>query len=170
MNIVVQILGLLALMLVVLSYQKKTKEKFLKLQLFANITYGLQYFLLNAKSAFFTNIVNDIRTLIFYRIEKNNQKISLWLLIIFEIVIISIGFFTYEGYYSIIPIIIACLYAYGTWHYNLKVTYIIGIISSILWVYYNFQVGAYTGALSSIFEFMASVLGLYKIRNIDKVI
>lgn len=165
MNYLAQILGLTALIFMCLSYQKNNKKEFLSVQIIANIFYGLQYLLLSAFSALAMNIVSIARTSVFYNYEKSNKKITLPILAIFEVLIIILGFITFESYYSIIPIFIACIYAYGTWQKNLKLTYLIGIIASILWIFYNSIVGAYVSILGSFIELISSLFGFIKISK-----
>lgn len=166
-NILAQILGFIALIFIVLSYQNTKKEKFLLIQIFANIFFGLQYFTLKAFSALCSSIVSLIRTIVFFKYEKQNKKAPFLILIVILITISILGIFTFEGIYSLIPIAIALAYSYGTWQNNLKLTYIIGIIASILWIYYNFLVGAYVSIIGSVFELLASLIGFIKL-NIKK--
>lgn len=168
MNYLAQILGFIALIFIVLSYQNTKKEKFLLIQIFANIFFGIQYLTLHAFSAFCSSVISLIRTLIFFKYEKENRKTPVRILIIILIIISIFGMLTYEGIYSLIPIIIALFYSYGTWHDNLKLTYIIGIIASLLWIYYNFLVGAYVSIIGSIFELLASAMGFIKLIRQNK--
>ena len=163
MNIYAQLIGIIALILMVISYQQKNRKKFLIYQVFANLFYGLQYFILNAFSALCSNIVTIIKTIIFYKKEKEDKRTSVYTLILIELIFISIGFFTYEGVYSVIPIVIACLYTYGTWQRNLKLTYSIGIIVAVLWILYNSIVGAYVGVIGAVFELFSSSIGLIRL-------
>lgn len=165
MIILAQILGIIAITLMFLSYQKKSKKDFLFLQIFMNVFFAFQYTILNAFSAVAQNIISIAKSSIFYNYEKENKKIPIIYLIIFEVIIIISLVLTYNGLYSIIPAAIAIVYTYGTWQKKLKTTYKIGIIASILWIYYNLKVGAYVSIISSLVEFIASVSGLIKIMK-----
>ena len=170
MNIYAQVIGFIALSFMCLSYQKNNKKDFLFIQILANIFYGLQYFLLNAISALASNIVSIIKTIVFFKFEKNNKTIPVTVLLIFEILILISGIVTYKDIFSIIPIFIACIYTYGTWQKNLKLTYSIGIISAILWIFYNFIVGAYVALIGSFIELFSSIIGIIKLfkTNLSK--
>lgn len=80
MNIIAQLFGTIAVILMFLSYQRKTKKEFLNIQIFANIFYGLQYFVLNAISALVSNIISIIRTIIYiwYLATKNKNNLYNW--------------------------------------------------------------------------------------------
>ena len=168
MNISAQIIGFIALTFMCLSYQKNNKKDFLFIQILANIFYGIQYFLLKAFSALVSSIVSILKTYVFYKYEKDTKKISLFMLLLFEILIIFLGIIAYQSFYSIIPIFIACIYTYGTWQKNLKITYSIGIIASILWIFYNFIVGAYVAIFGSFIELSSSIIGIIRLNTSKK--
>lgn len=168
MNIVAQILGIIAITLMFLSYQKKTKKDFLFLQIFMNVFFGAQYTILKAFSAVASNIISILKSGIFYKYEKEDKQIPFLDLIIFEVIIIISGILTYDGIYSLIPTFIAFLYTYGTWQKKLSTTYKIGVIAAILWTCYNLIVGAYISIISSVIEFIGSVSGLIKLSSDKK--
>ena len=84
---------------------------------------------------------------------------------LFEIAIVILGIFTFENIYSVIPVFIACVYTYGSWQKKLKITYSIGVTVAILWIIFNFVVGAYVAIIGSVIELIGSIIGLMKIRN-----
>ncbi|MBQ9011780.1 MAG: YgjV family protein, partial [Bacilli bacterium] len=74
--------------------------------------------------------------------ESKGKPIPLYILIIFELITSAVGISSYTDFNSALPIIISCLYTYGTWQKNLKVTYSIGTFVSVVWFFYKFVVGA----------------------------
>lgn len=165
MNYLAQLFGLASLALICISYQQKEKEKILFIQIFANLIYFIQYILLTAFSAASANIISITRTMLFYNFERKEKDIPLYYLIIFEFIILLVGILTYSNIYSVIPIIIAMAYTYGTWQKNLRVMYLIFIMAGFFWILYNFIVGAYISILGSFIEIIASTAGFIKIRN-----
>jgi hypothetical protein len=165
MNYLAQLFGLISLFLLIMSYQQTKKQKFLFIQIFANVFYFIQYILLSAFSAAASNMISIIRSSIFYKYEISNKKIPIFFLFIFEIIILIAGFITYVNIFSIIPIIIVISYTYATWQKNLKVTYFICLVAAILWILYNYVVGAYVSIIGSIIEFTASTIGFIKVSN-----
>ena len=126
----------------------------------------MQYFVLNAYTAVITVFITIIELFIFHKNASDNKKTNVFSLFIVELLLICIGIITYNAIYSLIPIIIACLFTYGAWQRNLKVTYFIGIIVAFLWVVYNFIVGAYVSLLGSLFELLASLIGYIRIFKV----
>lgn len=168
MFIVAQIFGFIAYVFIFLSYQREQKKDFLKTQIFSNLFFIAQYILLGAWSAFTSSSLSICRTLCYYECDKKEKKPSVWMLVVFVIATILFGMATYCELYSIIPIIICCLYAYSTWQGNLKVTYSIGIFAAALWICYNYYVGAYVAVAGSIMELVASIIGLTKLTKTSK--
>lgn len=165
MNLIAQIFGLLALICMFFSYQQIERKKFLVVQGMSTILYSIQYILLNAYSAVGSNIISVLRTIIAYFFEKKNKKMPFLLIVVIEILIIIIGIYTYDNIYSLIPIAIALLYTYGVCQKKLTITYSIGIIVGLLWVIYNYIVGAYISIIGSVFEFASALLGLIRITR-----
>lgn len=165
MNYLAQLFGLASLALICISYQQKGKDKILFVQIFANLFYFIQYILLAAFSAASANIISITRTMLFYNFERKDRNIPLYYLIIFELIILFAGIFTYSNIYSIIPIIIAMAYTYGTWQKNLRVMYLIFILAGFFWILYNFVVGAYISILGSFIEIIASTAGFIKMKK-----
>lgn len=163
MNITAQVLGLLAIIGILSSYQQVKKEKYLFVQGVANIFFAVQYLLLNAYSAVGSNLIAILRSFAVYGYEKKNKKAPIWLMLIIELFIITIGVFTYKDIYSLIPILIASLYTIGVTQKKLEVTYFIGLVAAILWIFYNYMVGAYVASLGSIFEFLSALIGIIKV-------
>ena len=160
---IAQIFGACALVSCFISYQKTEKKNFLIVQLITNIFYGIQYILLKAYSGFYSSAVSFIKNILFYNLEKREKKISIYLLILFEIAFIIGGILTYNGLYSLIPIFIHCVYTFGTWVKDLRITYTIGIGSAILWIVYGFIIKAHISVIASVIELIASILGLRKV-------
>lgn len=162
-----QILGFLSLVFLCLSYLSKTRRSYLSNQVTANVLYCLQYFCLGAKTAFISSLVSTVKTIIFNNEEKKKGKIDFWLLILFEIIYLLVGIFTYDNVISIIPIFIALIYTWAAWQPNLKITCSVGILVGLLWVVYNANVGAYVSIIGGIVESISGLIGL--IRHIKGV-
>lgn len=198
MNLIISnAFGLIALILLACSYQNKEKEKFLFFQLLANTAYLLQYAFVSALTACAMNGIAIVKSIIFYIEEKNskkhtklhsiksksknNKKIQnkvmykkirkreLTEFIIIENVTIIAGIVTYENYLSLIPTFIGIVFTYAMWQKNLTVTYSIASIVPLGWIYYNIQYNTYTGALGSLFEMAAAIVGCIRyVRNSKK--
>lgn len=194
--IISNIFGLLALAFLCISYQTKVKSKFLLVQIGANSMYLIQYILLGATSAAAISSIAVCKVILFYieelltnkhtkinnvksKVSKNEslknkkmykkiKKRELIEFIIVEVITVIAGILTYETPLSLIPVIISITYTYGIWQKNLAVTYTIGSIVPIGWIIYNTIYMAYTSALGSVVEMIASIIGLIRFRKYKK--
>lgn len=169
MNIYAQIFGIIAILLLINSYLNTKKKNFLFVQILSNIFFGIQYFILNATTAVLNSIIAITKTIIFYFYTKKGKNIPIRTLIIFEILIIILAITMCRDFVSLMPLLIAMLYTYGTWQNNLKITYLIGTIVASIWIIYNFIVGAYVASLGSIFELISSIVGIARVSKKNSV-
>lgn len=114
-----------------------------------------------------TTFITIIELFIFHKDAEENKKTSILVLLIIELLLVIIGIFTYDGIYSLIPIFIACIFTYGNFQSNLRITYSIGIVVAVLWTVYNFVVGAYVSLLGNFFELFASLIGFIRILKLS---
>ena len=167
MFIIAQIIGGIVLILTVISVQFKTKEKILICQIVANILVAIQYFLLNAITGAVISIINAIRCVIFYYYKKKDIKPSVIILIIFEVIAIISGIYTWQDIWSLIPIVVTVVYTYGLWQDNVTVIRITAGVVGFGWAVYNVIVMAYVGALQETAQLVSSVIAIF--RNKQKL-
>ena len=74
MNIVAQIISLVGFIFFILSIQLQEKRKLIIMQFIANLLYGIGYFILNVKIAFFMNITSCIRCILIYYSSNYKPK------------------------------------------------------------------------------------------------
>lgn len=167
-NVYAQIFGAGAVICMFLSYLKTTKKKYLFMQIVCNIFFTIQFFLVGGLSASGVCLITIVKSFAFYSYERKDKDIPLWLLILFEAITIAWGIYIFTDLNSILPIIVSIVYTYGTWQKNLKLTYLIGTFAAIVWIIYDFIVGAYVATIGSFSELVASLIGIYKLTMIKK--
>ena len=94
MNFVAQIIGVFAISLWVISIQNKSRDKILMFQFWSNILYMIEYAMLGAYSASVMNMVSSVRCLVF---SKSKKSSGFSFVILFSLIIIILGVFTYDG-------------------------------------------------------------------------
>ena len=166
MFIITQSLGIIAVVMFALSLHQKNKIKVLIFSIISNFFNMLEYLLLNALSAVGTNIVDIVQAVIFYKYAKRNEKVPLYWIALYSIVLIIMGYFTYQGIISIFPIVLAITGAYAIWQDNLKVYRLLSLLIIFFWMVYNFSVSAYVNALGNIFQFIMGVIAVYRFKDI----
>ena len=118
--------------------------------------------MLDAYAALFSCVIGAVRTLIFLKFEKSNQKTPLWVLLIIVAITIYSGFLSYDGLISLIPVLAGIMYTISIWQTNLKVYRGVCIINGLVWILYNFAVGAYVSIISSFIECLAAIIAIIK--------
>lgn len=167
-NIVAQIIAVIAVSLMIASYFSTTKKQYLFLQIFCNIFYSIQFCLIGGFSAAGICTITLVKTVVFYFYTKKFDKIPFWLLMVFEIIPIIFGVLVVKDLLSAIPIVISCVYTYGTWQKNLKITYLIGSFAGSSWIIYSGLTGAYVAMIGSGLEILVSLIGQYRLRRKEK--
>ena len=160
--IIAQICGGIALILTVISVQFKTKEKIIMCSILANIVVAIQFFLLNALTGAVISILNTIRCIVFYMYKKKDLKPSLIVLLIFEIIAVISGAFSWQNIWSIIPIIVTVIYTYGLWQDNITVIRITTGIVGFGWAVYDLIVKAFVGAIQETSQLISAIISLYR--------
>ena len=165
MVILAQVLALFAILFWVISILLKNKKNILLMQVIANGIYGIEYLLLGAFSAASMNFLSFLRLLVYYFYTSLNIKMPKWILFVFITLVLLFGIITYDGLISLLPIIITVLYTYAFWQNNLNVARIIYIVAAIIWIYYNYEVGAYVGIIGNALEITTGLISLIKYRG-----
>ena len=162
MEIVTTLIGAFALGLWVYSIQCKERSKFLKIQIFANIVYALEYLLLGAYSAVVMNLSSTIRSKVYYDNKTKNKDNNLFQLIIFIVIIVLATIITDENYLTILVMTIAILYTYASWQKSEVITRYIFTFGAIAFMYYNASVGAYFFVVGNLIELVSGIIAIVR--------
>ena len=87
--LIAQIIGLIAIIVLLISFKKNNKEHLLKYQIISSLLYAIQYFFLKAYSGGFINLICALRNYIFNHYKE--KKIPLFWLIMILLLLITIG-------------------------------------------------------------------------------
>lgn len=158
--IIAQIIGTIALIVLMLSFQKNKKEILLKYQIISSFLYALQYLFLKAYTGSLMNIICAVRNFIFNKYD--NKKVPIYWLIIVIFLMITFSLITYIGPISLLPMIAVVLYSVALWGGNLKIVRFVEVISCTFYIIYNINVLAITGLISTIIELLSALVSIYK--------
>jgi len=157
----IQLIGILAFCVLVLSFYKKESKTILLYQVVSNFAYTIHYFLLGALSGAFISFIGVFRNIGFLKVK--NKKIVLAITIFILYLLVTIVF--YENIYSLFPIIANSTYLFMMIKGSRKNLIIGGIFGSVLWMTYAIFVGSYS---SMITEFMLIVSNLVQLVKLVK--
>lgn len=166
--IIAQVFCFLAVASNVASYNTKKKSKALIWLMLVNFLYGIHYMLLNAASGAILSFLAMFRCYVYYRYTDNKLKPSFFILVIFCSLTILLGILSYSNLFSIFAIVATLLNTFGSWHHNLKVYRICGILISLCLIIYNIHVAAILAIITTIIELIAAIVGLIRLDILDK--
>ena len=158
-------------MALILSICIKDRKKSLGVQSLNCLFEAIYSFIINAFTGAFLSIINFIRTYIFMQSEKIKRKIYVFVLIIFESIIILNCIYTWNGMISLLPTIGSIIRTYCLWQSNMKLVRISGITTGILYgLYYSYYQSWFIVAGDIILLF-TSIISIYKydIKKKEKV-
>lgn len=156
MDIIIHLLGIIAMVIWVSSIQLNKKNRILELQIIASVFYAFHYGLLDGMSAVGVTIVSIIRLITIYVIEKKGKEVPIYVLFIFITMLVIVGIFTYTGPISLLPIIITIIYTYVTWQKNTTVIRLGFFCAGWMWIIYNFNIGSYILMIGNALEVISS--------------
>ena len=162
--IISQVFGFLALLFLYFSFNKNNKHTLLLNHSMSNLMFALSFLFLGAYTGFFSFLMASFRNLIF---NKYNEVPS-YIVILVIVVMVFLSLLSYNGLYSLLPVIGIIIYTYSLGKKNkkknLKEMRFAELTASILCVIYDYIVKAYTGLLTN---FVEAVIVLIAINRYD---
>ena len=138
----IQLLGIIAWLLIVLSYYRENTNKILVFQIISTILWCLHYYFLGAYSGLFICVFEVIRDSLYYKTDKDDYiflgSIPIYLLY---------GIITYSGIVELLPIFSSTIDGY-TLTKKKKIVVFGAVVSYTIWVIYDIAVKSYSGALT----------------------
>ena len=156
--LIAQAFGLIALVLVVISFQINNKKKLVNLQAIGKLCNIFEYAFLHAFSGAMVFVICVIRNYVFNKYEKVPIK---YLIITILLVLLSL-LFTYDGLISLLPVTATCIYTYALWKGNLKLIRRIDIITCSIFLLYTLRVSALMSFIATLLELTSSLLAIYR--------
>lgn len=162
-NYLAQGIGYFAVIAMIVSLQKKNKDQILIYQIIYTTLFSIQYLLLSALSGAVINAIATVRTIIFYKTQKNDENVNNNTSFYIFLVILGIsGYFTYNGIYSLLPIICSLITIIVTWFGKASVIRCSWIFLAPLWFIYDYVVGSMPGMVSDILMLVSAVVGVIR--------
>lgn len=156
------IFSILAFIASFISICTKDRKKSLSIQSLNCIFESIYDFIVSAYTGAILSIINFIRTLFFINKEKFNKQKYIFILFLFEIVIVINCIFTWQGYISLLPTIGSMIRVYCLWQTNMKLVRISGLTTGLLYgLYYLYYKGWFL-VFGNILLFIISIFSIYK--------
>ncbi|MCB1190424.1 MAG: YgjV family protein [Leptospiraceae bacterium] len=152
----IQLIGFIALLFVILSFQKNKRNEILFFIVIAQVLFAIHFGLLGAYTAMSANIIAVFRGIVYI---KRKERIFLY---IFILLFLISGYVTWEGYRSILPVVAMVVETIGFWLHNTKYIRIINLIPRPMWLSYNIMAGSIAGIVCEFFVLGSLIVGMMR--------
>ena len=147
-NLAAQLVGVVALLIIIVSYQFNDRKHIVFLQFFSGIFFSIHYLMLGAATGGIINIIGVIRAAVYYYKGKYKwSSVVLWP-ILFSASGFVIAVFTWQGVLSLLPALAFTCTGIALWIQKPRLTRVFFMSSSVLFIIYNFISTSYSGVLT----------------------
>ena len=168
--IFIQAIGFLGTILFFLSFQCKSNKNLFRVQFVSYLCYTVHLLMLGAITGGISYILNTLRS--FCLGSKKAFLKEKWMCFIICILQVVTLFFTWQGWWSILPVAANIASTIGGYTYNARKIRIAGMfVNSPLWIVYNVVVGSWAGILDEIVSEASMIISVYRYgwKNLDSV-
>lgn len=156
-----QVIGFFGFIVFIKSIQYKEKSKVLFMQIISFSFYTIQYLLINAFSGMLVHLINVIRCLVFYLLEKKKRNTN-----VFCIIFLMLTFFSsmlmFKNSYDLLPLLASVNSVVFMWQNDTRIIRRGQIFSCLLWIVYNNYVLAYVGILTEFIIIISCIIAILK--------
>lgn len=161
--ILVQVIGIVALLLDIASVQFKFRKTILSVQILASITWVVHFLLLGAISGAVMNSVGVLRSVSYFKFQTEPRPF--WLPWAIGSVAVIASIFTWQGVVSLLPLIAMLLAIYGLWQKDEQKIRICLLLCIPLWFAYNLIFMSYAGMASDVLALVSGLIALWRYRK-----
>ncbi len=167
-QVIIQGIGYLALLFVLLSFQKNKRINILLLMLTGLILFVVHYSLLQAWVGALMNLIEAGVVFIAYKKEKGSWAKQKFWPSVFVILYLISGYATAKNTIDYLPIIAQIFGAIAVWQTNPRAIRFIMLLPRPLWFIYNMIVGSYAGMTAEVFILVSVLIGIVRFDILDK--
>ncbi len=163
-EIIGQIVGFIAMAIIVISYQQKTHKNILLFQMVSGLLFTVHFLLLGAYTGAIMNLLGALRSLVYSNREKKFTSSVIWP-ILFTIGFAVSGILTWDGWISVVPLIAMIMSSIVLWIENPKINRALSIPTSTCWLVYNIKITepSYAGIATEIFVLTSIIIGIIRL-------
>ena len=162
-EIIGQVIGFVAMAIIVFSYQQKSHKNILTFQMVSGLLFTVHFLLIGAYTGCVSNLIGALRSLLYANRGKNKfTDFKLWP-VIFSVVFTVSGIMTWADIYSVFPIIAMVMSSFVLWIDSPKINRAFSIPTSACWLIYNIANLSYAGIATEIFVLSSIVIGMIRL-------
>lgn len=163
-----QVFIIISYLLLMLSYQAKSRKNILVLSNISIVANGISYVFLQAYTGLAMCFVALFRNIIFMVDEKRNgkseeiSKKDIIILAVLYLISLVSTVFTYDGFLSLLSVFATMLYTYSVWQKKTTIYKILGLPIGILWIAYNIYIMSIFGIILETILTISAIYGYFK--------
>jgi len=162
-EIIGQIIGFVAMAIIVFSYQQKSHKNILTFQMVSGLLFTVHFLLIGAYTGCVSNLIGALRSLIYANRGKNKfTDFKLWP-VIFSVIFTISGILTWADIYSVFPIVAMVMSSVVLWIDSPKINRAFSIPTSACWLVYNIPNSSISGVATEIFVLSSIVIGMLRL-------
>lgn len=156
-----QIVGVLAMLFLIASFQMKERKGILALQMVAGTLFTAHYFMIGQYTGSVLNFIGVARCVVYYNKDKKWAASPVWLGAFIAVSITS-GILTWENIFSLLPTVAMLFTSVSLWISNPKYVRLVSFPSSPLWLTYNVHAGSFAGVFVEIFCMISIIVAVIR--------
>ncbi|MBE6782890.1 MAG: YgjV family protein [Ruminococcaceae bacterium] len=157
-----QIIGFIAMAIIVISYQQKSHKHILTFQMVSGLLFTVHYILLGAYTGAIMNLLGAFRSLVYANRGKKWASGVVWP-IVFSIGFLISGIFTWNGIFSIFPMIAMLMSSVVLWIEQPKINRMFSLPTSTCWLIYNIKEMSIAGIVTEVFVLTSIIIGILRL-------
>ncbi|NLX94079.1 MAG: YgjV family protein [Clostridiales bacterium] len=161
-ELLAQIIGFVAMTLIVLSFQQKTRKGILMMQLIAEAFWVLHFGLIGAYTGMALNILGVVRCYVYANRETKKWANSETIPYIFFTLSIITGILSWTNAYSLLPMAAVCITSFVLWSKKAHIIRYFSYPGCICWLIFNIASGSYAGIVTELFNISSVTVGIIR--------
>jgi len=167
MNLIGQLIGVVATVLCFMIYQQKSRKRILFVKMLADITWLMHYLLLSAYSGVAICVVSITRAIVFLNPEKKWADKRVWVPIFIAMSLVM-GYFTWNGIFSVFPLLASVISIISFAQNKPKITRFLAFPVSTSLLIYDFHILSIPGIINESAVIISSFIGILRYDKKNK--
>ncbi len=167
MSVIISIIGYIGMACAIVSFQSDRKKIIVIFQALTGLMFTIHFGMLayfegeNTIAAAVLNVFATIRGFTYACRETKYGNLPVFPYI-FAIGSLIIGFFTWEGYLTVLPTLSMVISSIGLWLKNTRMVRFLSLPASLLWWVYNLINHSWAGLCTEIFVTTSLLIAIYR--------
>ena len=161
-EIIAQVVGFVAMTILVASFQQKSRKGILMFQLVVEVFWVLHYGLLGAYTGMALNMLGVIRCYVYANRETKKWASSEAIPFIFFALAIVTGVLSWKDASSLLPMAAVAITSFVLWSHKARIIRYFSYPGCICWLIFNVINGSYAGVMTELFNIGSITVGIIR--------